>query len=253
RQDPRLHLGSSTLRLRFGSELSRLHHGLSSHHLHQAPSSLLLHVGQLSTIHHLWTSPRHSIPPALSGSSFPLAPPSSSVTPASLWSSGSPSPPHSPEPAASPQSPRLHVFSAPSWSPSMPASSQELTPLNPPPRFAPWLLPPVTPPWAFVLAGLWWSTSCDLLLWPTIHLNTLLTPHWLLPPSSPPPSCLFHPPSLRCILSSLHPIPYFLLPSVTGRHPFACSFLPLQTLRRHKDTLCQRGGRSVMVLLCLCL
>ncbi len=106
--------------------------------------------------------------------------------------------------------------SALSGSPSMPASSQELTPLDPLPRFLPWLLPPVTMPWAFVFVGLWWFNSCLLLLWSTIHLNTLLVPRWLLPPF----------PSLRRLLSSLCPILYSLLSLVTDCHLFAFTCLP---------------------------
>ncbi|XP_016299086.1 histone-lysine N-methyltransferase 2D-like [Sinocyclocheilus anshuiensis] len=126
----------------------------------------------------------------------PLAPP---------WSSRSLPPPRSPESAASPwpsrssRSPRLCDCLALFGSPSMPASSQELTPLDTLPRFPPWLLPPATPPWAFVLPRLWWFTSCLLRLWPAIHLNTLLAPRF------PGPAC-----------SILHPfaVSYLFLPDL---------------------------------------
>ncbi len=126
-------------------------------------------------------SPRHSIPPALSGSSFPSAPPSSSVAPAPPRSSGSLPPPQSPEPSAPPRpsgsstSPWLSVCSVPPGSPPPAAQSPPVGPLVFSVPSPPWLLPPSTPPWATILAGLWIATWL-LLLW---------APPWLLPPSTP--------------------------------------------------------------------
>ncbi|XP_052399006.1 uncharacterized protein LOC127946454 [Carassius gibelio] len=121
-------------------------------------------------------SPRHSIPPGLSGSSFP--PSSVSPTPqrASRALPRSPVPSALPWTSGSPVSPLLCGCSAPSLAPHPPEQSPSVGPLVLLALPPPWLLPLSTPPWVIILAG----------LWSTIWLLLLRPPPWLHPPSTPP-------------------------------------------------------------------
>ncbi len=75
---------------------------------------------------------RHSTP--LAGSSFPLAPPSSSVTPAPPWSSGSLPSPQSTEPSAPPRplptswTARSVFFTSPAWASNVRHACQRTVP-----------------------------------------------------------------------------------------------------------------------------
>ncbi|KAL0181167.1 hypothetical protein M9458_023573, partial [Cirrhinus mrigala] len=129
-------------------------------------------------------TPHPSVPLALSGSSFPPAPPWSSVTPVPQWPPRSLPPPQSLEP------------SAPPWPSGSLALHHHLESFALPP---PWLLPPLAPLLATIMAVAWVppGSSCSLLASPWLHPSSY--PPWTLfvvllpdvhPPPDPPPVCL---------------------------------------------------------------
>ncbi|KAL0168257.1 hypothetical protein M9458_036479, partial [Cirrhinus mrigala] len=171
------------------------------------PSSLISTSAHQSTsIHHLGTPllRLHLIPSALSGFSFPPAPPWSSVAPVPPRASGSLPPPRSPEPVSPPVPPGSLIPPASPWTPLLrlhlvppPLSGSSFPPAPPWPSgsspsaclvgslslpraplplesSAPWLLPPPAHPCATILAGAWVlpGSSCFLLssLWLLLHL-----------------------------------------------------------------------------------
>ncbi|ROI74433.1 hypothetical protein DPX16_21982 [Anabarilius grahami] len=137
--------------------------------------------GSLVTPAPLWSAVDLPVPSVLSGSGFPLVTPPSSVPPAQPLFSGYPSPTRMLVATAPPRSPVPSVsrglidLSAPPGSPSLVVVPSPVIPRVHSKSSTPWLLPPSTPPWGLVLAGLW------LYIW----LLLLQAPPWILPPSTP--------------------------------------------------------------------
>ncbi|KAI2652665.1 Myosin-1 [Labeo rohita] len=102
-------------------------------------------------------------------SSIPLAQPQPSVALAPPRTSGSPSPPWSPEPWAPPGpsgssvSPRIIGSPSPPRALPPPAPPPSVGPMESPAFPPPWLLPPSAPPWGSIMAAVWVSpgSSCS--------------------------------------------------------------------------------------------
>ncbi|KAL0164205.1 hypothetical protein M9458_039958, partial [Cirrhinus mrigala] len=174
----------------------------------RAPLSLRLHFGLSSTILCPGTPllQLHLIPPALSGSFTPPAPP---------WSSG-PAPPRPPGSTPPRQSPETSVPPRPSGSSSSPgslSSPRASPPPTPLPSVGPlessalpppWLLPLSVPLWVIIMAVAWvppGSSFSKSLLSPTGPAWSLLSSPLLLPPSGCPGlSCCL--PGSSCFLLS---------------------------------------------------
>ncbi len=143
------------------------------------------------------------VPPALSGSSFPTAPPWSCVALDPQRPSGFPPLYRSPEPSALPW-----PYGS-SLRPLLISSSS--LPLAPPPPALPhwsalpppWILPPSAPPWFVIMAVAWIPLGCSC------SKSLLLSP-WLLPESDPP--CLLLIPSVRGAICPTHGLSVCLFP-----------------------------------------
>ncbi|KTG45652.1 hypothetical protein cypCar_00000553 [Cyprinus carpio] len=123
-----------------------------------------------STVSTPLAAPRLFVPLALSGSSFPSAPPRSSVAPVPPLPSGSPPLPRSPEPSAPPwpsgSSPSPWLISSPPQAPPPPALLPLVGPLESSALPPPWLLPPSATLWVTILAVAWvlLGSSCSKAL-----------------------------------------------------------------------------------------
>ncbi len=206
----------------------------SVHLLRRAPSYLRLRFVLSSSIYRLGTPllRLRLVPPASSGSSFPLAAPRPSEAPAPPRPSGfpplhwSPEPSVPPRPSGSSSSPWL--IGPPPQAPPPPALPPLVGPLESSALPPPWLLPPSAPLWVTITAVTWFPSGA------ACYKSLLAPPYFITTLDSvcrPPPRC---PSSSRA--SSQGPT-----------CPSLCCFYGTRTCLPGGGAICQEYGP---VLLC---